>query len=51
MEMYKETPSIAILNKQKCQFFSFTKLENRKAEQILSGALGTRGRWEDVGRV
>jgi hypothetical protein len=26
---------IAILNKQKCHFFSFTKSENRRAEQVL----------------
>jgi hypothetical protein len=34
---HKGTPCIAILNKQKMSFIYFTKLENRKAEQILSG--------------
>jgi hypothetical protein len=34
-----ETPCIAILNKQKCHFFSFTKLENRRAERVLSRGL------------
>jgi hypothetical protein len=33
---HKETSFIAILNKQKCHFFlSLTKLENRRAQQIL----------------
>jgi hypothetical protein len=27
------------LNKQKCHFFSFTKLENKKIEQILPEGL------------
>jgi hypothetical protein len=36
---YKETPCIAILNKQKYLFFSFTKLGNRMTEHILSGGL------------
>jgi hypothetical protein len=36
---HKKTPCIAILNKL---FFSFTKLENRRAEQVLSGRVGTR---------
>jgi hypothetical protein len=31
-----ETLCVAILNKQKCHFL-FIKLENRRAEQILSG--------------
>jgi hypothetical protein len=29
---------IAILNKQKCHFSSFTKSENRRAEQVLPAA-------------
>jgi hypothetical protein len=27
------------LNKQKCHFFSFTKLGNRRAEEVLPGGL------------
>jgi hypothetical protein len=38
MESHKETPSMAILYKWKCQFLPFTKLENwRMVEQVLSG--------------
>jgi hypothetical protein len=36
---HEETPCVAILSKQKCHYFSFTKLEHRRAEQVLSGAL------------
>jgi hypothetical protein len=38
---------VAILNKPKCQFFSFTKSENRRAEQVLP----RRGwyQWEEGG--
>jgi hypothetical protein len=36
--------------KQKCHFsLSFTKLENRRAEQVLSLEVGTRGR-EEMGK-
>jgi hypothetical protein len=44
--MDKETPCVAILNKQKCHFFSFTKLEKRREGQVLPGEGGTsrRGR-------
>jgi hypothetical protein len=48
---HKETPCVAILNKQKYYFFflSFTKSENRRAEQVLPRGRGTiqvrRGRW------
>jgi hypothetical protein len=38
---HKEAPCIAILDQQKCQFFK-KKIENRRAEQVLSG--GTSGR-------
>jgi hypothetical protein len=38
---HKETPCIAILNKQKCHFFSFTKLKNRRAEQVLPQGVGS----------
>jgi hypothetical protein len=36
---------VAILNKQKHNFFLFTKSENRRAEQVLPG---TSGRGEKV---
>jgi hypothetical protein len=32
-------------------FYSFTKLENRKIEQVLSRGAGTSGRGEEVGKV
>jgi hypothetical protein len=35
--IHKETPCVAILNKQKCHLFSFTKLDNRIEEQALPG--------------
>jgi hypothetical protein len=50
--IHRETPCVAILNKQKCHFspFSSTKLENRRTEQVLPGAggggVGTSGREE-----
>jgi hypothetical protein len=51
-ECLKETPYVAILNKQKCHFFpvffSFTKSENRWVEQVLSRWVGTSGRGEEV---
>jgi hypothetical protein len=34
MEMSQETPSVAILNKQKCLF---SKTEDRKVNQVLTG--------------
>jgi hypothetical protein len=34
---HKETPYIAILKPTKMSFFSFTKLENGRVEQVLSG--------------
>jgi hypothetical protein len=40
-----ETPCAAILKKQRCCFFfSFTKLENKRAKQDLPGGIGTIGR-------
>jgi hypothetical protein len=40
---------VTILNKQKCHFFSFTKLENRRVEQVLYGSLSTSGRQREDG--
>jgi hypothetical protein len=37
MEVPQETFSVAILNKQKFQFFSLLQLENRRSEQVLPG--------------
>jgi hypothetical protein len=34
---------VAILNKQKCHFFSYTKSEYRRVEQVLPGGVGTGG--------
>jgi hypothetical protein len=34
----------------KCLFFSFTKSENRRVEQVLPGVVGTIGRGEEVGK-
>jgi hypothetical protein len=45
----QENSCVAILNKQKCQVF-FTKLENRRAEQVLSGGVGTSERGKGVGK-
>jgi hypothetical protein len=50
MECHKETPHVAILNNQKSHFFSYTKLENRRMEQVLPGVFGTSGRGEEVGK-
>jgi hypothetical protein len=36
--------------KQKCHFFSFTKLENRRAEEVLSGGVDTSGRGRKWGK-
>jgi hypothetical protein len=44
---HKETPGVAVFHKQKCHFFPFTKLENRKAEQVLPGDVGTSGRGKE----
>jgi hypothetical protein len=35
---------------KKQHFFFFTKSENRRAEQVLSGGVGTSGRREEVGK-
>jgi hypothetical protein len=32
------------LKQTKMSFFSFTKLENKRAEQVLPGGVGTSGR-------
>jgi hypothetical protein len=41
---HKETPCVAILNKQKC----LNKLKNSRAEQVLPGGGGWY-QWEDEG--
>jgi hypothetical protein len=50
LKCHKETPYLAILSKIKCHFFSFTKMENMRAKQTLSGGIGIPGRREDVGK-
>jgi hypothetical protein len=48
---HKETPCVAILNKQKCQVFSsFFLLQNRRAQQALPGEVvpvGGGRRWRN----
>jgi hypothetical protein len=51
LKCHKDTPYIAILNKQKCHFISYTKLETRIAELVLSGegvAVGALRRWVNM---
>jgi hypothetical protein len=45
---HKETPCVAILNKQNVFFFSFTKSENRREKQVLS-EWGGWYQWEGGG--
>jgi hypothetical protein len=47
---HKETPHVAILDKQKWHYFSFTKSENRRAEQVLPRGADTSERGEEVGK-
>jgi hypothetical protein len=53
VECQKETPCVAVLNKQNVifflLFFSYTKSENRRAEQVLPGEAGTGGSGEEGG--
>jgi hypothetical protein len=47
---HKETRCGAILNKQKCHFFfSFTRSENRRTEQVLLRGGGALYHWEGGG--
>jgi hypothetical protein len=50
LKCHKEAPCVAILNKQKCKLFSFTKSENRRVKQVLPGGVGTMGRGKVGGR-
>jgi hypothetical protein len=45
---HREIPYIAIVNKQKCLFFSFTKSENKRAEHVLPERLVPVGGGERV---
>jgi hypothetical protein len=47
-QCHKEISCIALLNKQKYRFFSFTKLEEGRTGPEWGG--GTSGREEDVGK-
>jgi hypothetical protein len=47
-KFHKETPCLAILNKN-CIFY-FTKLENRKPEQVLGGEDWYQWWWEEMGK-
>jgi hypothetical protein len=46
------TRKLLVLNlkQTKMSFFSFTKSENKRAEQILRGGVGTSGRGEIMGK-
>jgi hypothetical protein len=50
MEMTQEN-SLCNYLKQKISFFSFTKSENSRAEEVLPGGVGIRGRGEKLGNV
>jgi hypothetical protein len=41
MDMSQENSLCSYLKQTQMSFFSFTKSENRRAEQVLSGAVGT----------
>jgi hypothetical protein len=43
MQISQDIPFVAILKKLKCHYFSFTKSENRRAEQVLPVVVGTSG--------
>jgi hypothetical protein len=43
----RKKSSITILSKQNCHFIFFTKTENRKAKQVLSGGLDQK-RYEEM---
>jgi hypothetical protein len=47
----KEAPCVAILNKQKCGFFSYTKLEKRRIEQVLQGGVDNSGMRTEVANM
>jgi hypothetical protein len=51
---HKETPCIALKQARisffHFLFFSYTKLGNKKAEQILPGGAGTSGRGKEMGK-
>jgi hypothetical protein len=51
MAMSQENSLQSYLKQTKCHFFSFTKSENRRAEQVLLGGVGNSGSGEDVGKV
>jgi hypothetical protein len=50
LEVPKENPVSSYLDQTKMLFFSFTKPENKRAEQILPGGVGTSGSGEEVGK-
>jgi hypothetical protein len=47
---HEETSYIAILNKERCHFFSFTKSEKRRVMQVMPVGFDTSGRGEKVKR-
>jgi hypothetical protein len=50
MEVSQRYFLCSYLKQVKCYFFSFTKLENRKAEQVLGRVVSTSGSGEEVGK-
>jgi hypothetical protein len=51
MEVLQGDSLCSYLKQTKMTFFSFTKLENSRVEQILLEGVGTSGRWEGEERV
>jgi hypothetical protein len=52
MEMSQGNSLCSYLKQRKCHFFSFTKLENRRAELVLPGyVVGTSGRGRKMEKV
>jgi hypothetical protein len=50
MEVPQRNSLCSYLKQAKLSFFSFTKSENRRAEQVLPGEVGTSGRGEEAGK-
>jgi hypothetical protein len=53
MEVPEGNSLSSYLKQSKMSFFfifSYTKSENRRAEQVLPGGIGTSGRGEEVGK-
>jgi hypothetical protein len=51
MEVLQENSLCSYLKHAKMSFFFFYKIGNKRAEQVLSGGVNTRGRVEEVGKM